>query len=264
MSVESNQDLLARTADGVLTLTLNRPQALNALTDGLIEGLLDRIRHAGTDPATRAIVIAGAGRGFCAGGDVKRLAQDTRTFEQKLTHLRHFHELPLALAQCPKVTIAMVNGPAIGAGLGLALCCDLRIAGESARFGASFAKIGAASDFGVSWLLPRIVGAAKARELLLTAENIHADAAVALGLATRVVPDDQLLAITREWALRFANGPTLSYQYLKRNLAAAETLSLADSLDLEAVNQVAAVSSADHLEAARAFVEKRTPVFKGC
>ena len=161
------------------------------------------------------------------------------------------------------VVIAMVNGPAVGAGLGLAMACDLRIAGRSARFGTGFAGVGYSGDFGGSWTLTRLVGTAKARELYFLGDIIDAETARSLGLVSRVVEDDALRDETTALARRIADGPRIAYGYMKRNLFAAETEPLAAVLEMEAVHQARAAMTEDHLEAARAFTEKRRPVFKG-
>lgn len=256
--------ILVEVAAGVARLCLNRPQAMNALCDPLVDELMERLEEYSADPAIRAIVITGAGRGFCAGGDVKRLGNvDERTVHQKLAHLQHLHRLPLALAMCPKVTIAMINGPAMGAGLGIAVACDFRIAARSARFGAAFVRVGMSTDFGVSWQLPRIVGSQHARELLLTGDVIDAESALAIGLVSMVVDDQELAKATETFAARFASGPTLAYGHIKRNLAVSSNASLAEMLDIEALTQITAVTSDDHRDAIQAFVDKRTPRFEG-
>ena len=173
------------------------------------------------------------------------------------------HQLPLLLRTMPKVVIAMVNGPAVGAGLGLALACDLRIAGRSARFGTGFAGVGYSGDFGGSWSLTRLVGTAKARELYFLGDMIDASAAASLGLVNRVVEDEALHAETMALARRIGDGPRVAFGYMKRNLFAAETEPFAAVLEMEAVHQARTAMTEDHREAATAFVEKRRPVFKG-
>jgi 2-(1,2-epoxy-1,2-dihydrophenyl)acetyl-CoA isomerase len=173
------------------------------------------------------------------------------------------HQLPLLLRTMPKVVIAMVNGPAVGAGLGLAMACDLRIAGRSARFGTGFAGVGYSGDFGGSWTLTRLVGTAKARELYFLGDIIDAEAAHSLGVVNRVVDDETLCDETARLARRIADGPRIAYGYMKRNLFAAETGSFASVLEMEAVHQARTAMTEDHLEASRSFAEKRRPVFKG-
>ena len=201
---------------------------------------------------------------FAAGGDVKTMpSRGAQGFEERVEGLRRMHQLPLLIRTMPKVVIAMVNGPAVGAGLGLAMACDLRIAGRSARFGTGFAGVGYSGDFGGSWSLTRLVGTAQARELYFLGEIIDAEKAHALGLVNRIVEDDLLHDETATLARRIADGPRIAYGYMKRNLFAAETEPLATVLEMEAVHQARTAMTEDHLEASRAFAEKRRPVFRG-
>ena len=258
-------DLIESTENGIATLTLNRPERLNALSPAMTLGLKDALERLATDHGVGAIVIAGAGRGWCAGGDVKTMESrgTAQTFEDRVEGLRRAHQLPLLLRTVPKVVIAMINGPVAGAGLGLALACDLRIAGKAARFGTAFARIGYSGDYGGSWSLTRLVGAAKARELYYTADIIDADTAGNLGIVNRVVADDELHAETMALARRIADGPRVALGYMKKNLFAAETESFQTVLDLEAAHQARCAFTEDHKEAVAAFNEKRRPVFKG-
>jgi len=258
-------DLLESTENRIATLTLNRPERLNALSPAMTAGLTEALERLSTDPNVGAIVIAGAGRGWCAGGDVKTMESrgTNQSFEDRAEGLRRAHRLPLLLRRMPKVVIAMINGPVAGAGLGLALACDLRIAGKAARFGTAFARIGYSGDYGGSWSLTRLVGTAKARELYFTADIIDADTAGALGIVNRVVGDDELLPETMALARRVADGPQIALGYMKRNLLAAETEDFQTVLDLEAEHQARCAFTEDHKEAVAAFVEKRRPVFKG-
>jgi 2-(1,2-epoxy-1,2-dihydrophenyl)acetyl-CoA isomerase len=257
-------DLLETTEGGIAWLKLNRPDRLNAFSPAMLEALGEALQRLASDAEVGVIVVTGAGRGFCAGGDVKTMERRTsQSFEERVEGLRRMHQLPLLLRTIPKVVIAMVNGPAVGAGLGLAMACDLRIAGRSARFGTGFAGVGYSGDFGGSWSLTRLVGTAKARELYFLGDIIDAAAAAALGLANRVVDDEALQRETTALARRIADGPRVAYGYMKRNLFAAETEPFAAVLEMEAVHQARTAMTEDHLEASRAFVEKRGPVFKG-
>jgi 2-(1,2-epoxy-1,2-dihydrophenyl)acetyl-CoA isomerase len=257
-------DLLETSEDGIVWLTLNRPDRLNAFSPAMLTDLEEALQRLGEGPNVGAVIITGAGRGFCAGGDVKTMpGRATQGFEERVEGLRRMHQLPLLLRSMPKVVIAMVNGPAIGAGLGLAMACDLRIAGRSARFGTGFAGVGYSGDFGGSWSLTRLVGTAKARELYVLGEIVDAEAAHALGLVNRIVEDDALRDETATLARRIADGPRIAYGYMKRNLFAAETEPLAAVLEMEAVHQARTAMTEDHLEASRAFAEKRRPIFKG-
>ena len=257
-------DLLETIEGGIAWLTLNRPDRLNAFSPTMLQALGDALQRLGSNAEVGAVVITGAGRGFCAGGDVKTMeTRASQGFEERVEGLRRMHQLPLLLRTIPKVVIAMVNGPAVGAGLGLAMACDLRIAGRSARFGTGFAGVGYSGDFGGSWTLTRLVGTAKARELYFLGDVIDAAAAATLGLVSRVVDDDALYREATALARRIADGPRVAYGYMKRNLFAAETEPLAAVLEMEAVHQARTAMTEDHLEASRAFVEKRRPVFGG-
>ncbi|MBV8506540.1 MAG: enoyl-CoA hydratase [Alphaproteobacteria bacterium] len=257
-------DLLESNEDGIAWLTLNRPDRLNAFSSAMLLALGEAVQRLGSDAGIGAVVVTGAGRGFCAGGDVKTMeSRAAQGFEDRVEGLRRMHQLPLLLQMLPKVVIAMVNGPAVGAGLGLAMACDLRIAGRSARFGTGFAGVGYSGDFGGSWSLTRLVGTAKARELYFLGDIVDAATAASLGLVNRVVEDDVLNCETTALARRIADGPRVAYGYMKRNLFAAETEPLAAVLEMEAVHQARTAMTEDHLEASRAFVEKRRPIFKG-
>jgi 2-(1,2-epoxy-1,2-dihydrophenyl)acetyl-CoA isomerase len=196
------QHLIEAISDGVATLTLNRPDRLNALSTPIMDGLLEALPRLAHDPAVGAIVLTGAGRAFCAGGDVKSMAEGAvqTTIEDAVIRLRSRMEVSRLLHETAKPTIAMVNGPAAGAGLSLALACDLRIAGQSARFITAFAKVGFSGDFGGSYFLSKLVGTGKARELYYTAEPLDAAQALALGIANRVVPDADLAEATMQLA----------------------------------------------------------------
>jgi len=259
------QHLIEAIADGVATLTLNRPDRLNALSAPIMEGLLEALPRLAGDSAVGVVVLTGAGRAFCAGGDVKRMAEepDPHGTGDAVARLRGRMEISRLLHEIGKPTIAMVNGAAAGAGLAMALACDLRIAAESARFVTAFAKVGFSGDFGGSYFLSKLVGTGKARELYFTAEPLSASQALALGIVNRVVPDGELGPATMEFAKKLAAGPRIALARMKQNFNAAENGSLGELLDLEARSQVETGRTEDHREAARAFVEKRAPVFKG-
>ncbi len=258
------EDLLEQHADGVVTLTMNRADRLNALSDAMVAALVEALPRLGADPAVGAIILTGAGRGFCAGGDVKTMAgRHDATFEQRLEALRAMQLVARLLYTTPKVIIGMVNGVAAGAGMAIALACDLRLAAASARFATAFGGIGFSGDFGINWSLTRLVGGARARELMFLGEMLDAAAALRLGLVTRCVPDADLLAETTSLARRIAAGPRVAFGYMKRNLNAAATEPLDAVLELEAMHQIRASCTEDHQEARTAFVEKRPPVFRG-
>ncbi len=258
-------ELLETIEDGVATLTFNRPERLNALSTPIMEGLLHGLPRLAGDPAVRVIILTGAGRAFCAGGDVKSMAEggEQRSAAEATAHLRARMEVSRILHELPKPTIAMINGPAAGAGLALALACDLRVAGVSAKLVTAFVRVGFSGDFGGSFFLTRLVGTAKARELYFIGRPVDADEALSLGLVNRVVPDEQLGAVTMELARALAHGPAVALSLMKRNMNCAESGGLAELLDMEAANQVQTGRTEDHREAAKAFVEKRAPIFVG-
>jgi len=261
------QDLLETVEDGVALLTLNRPDRLNALSREMLDAMLEALPRLAEDGNVGVVVLTGAGRGFCAGGDVKAMAEgreaEGTTLEERAQALRSRMEVARWLHQMPKPTVAMVRGAAAGAGLSIALACDLRVVSDNARFGTAFARVGYSGDFGGSWFLTRLVGTAKARELYYTAELIDAAQALALGLVNRVVADATLESETMALARKIAKGPRVALRYMKRNMNAAETDSLEDHLDLEAWHHTRTGMTEDHREAARAFVDKREPTFKG-
>jgi 2-(1,2-epoxy-1,2-dihydrophenyl)acetyl-CoA isomerase len=258
-------ELLETVTDRVATLTLNRPDRLNALSTPIMDGLLEALPRLGADPEIAVVVLTGAGRGFCAGGDVKSMAEGSSQLrvEDAVQRLRGRMEVSRLLHEIPKPTIAMVNGPAAGAGLAMALACDLRIAAESARFITAFVKVGFSGDFGGSYFLSKLVGTGKARELYYTGEPLDARQAFALGVVNKVVADAELLEATMALAKRLAAGPSIALGLMKQNFNAAENGTLSELLDREALHQIQTGRTEDHLEAARAFVEKRAPVFKG-
>jgi len=260
-------ELLEELKDKVAVLTLNRPDRLNAMSPPMLDALLEALPRLAADPEVGVVVLTGAGRGFCAGGDVKAMAEGREsagtTLEEKAQGLRSRMEVSRWLHEMPKPTIAMVRGAAAGAGLSLALACDLRVASDSARFATAFARVGYSGDFGGSWFLTQLVGTAKARELYFTADIMDAQQALALGIVNRVVPDVRLEDETMALAARLARGPRIAYRYMKRNFNAAESGTLKDLLDLEAWHHTRCGMTEDHREAAKAFVEKREPVFRG-
>ncbi len=270
---EESQDLLSERHDGVLYLTLNRPDRLNALSAPMVAGLLDVLGKAAHDDAIGAVVMTGAGRGFCAGGDVARMRERNETtkseasaggLEERIAQTRRSEEVTVLLHEMPRVTIAAVNGPVAGAGLGLCLSCDIRIAADTARFGTAFARVGYSGDWGGSYFLTSIVGPAKARELYFSAEMIDATEALRLGMVSKVVPAASLMDEVGAYAKRIAAGPRIAYGYMKGNLnAAMHGADLRMVLDREAVGQALTGQTQDHKEAVKAFLEKREPQFRG-
>jgi 2-(1,2-epoxy-1,2-dihydrophenyl)acetyl-CoA isomerase len=260
-------DLLEDVKDGVAILTMSRPERLNALSREMLDAMLAALARLASDAAIGAVVLRGAGRAFCAGGDVKAMAEGADfnevTLEERAERLRVRMEVSRWLHEMPKPTIAMIRGAAAGAGLALAMACDLRLASDTAKLTTAFARVGFSGDFGGAYFLTKLVGPAKARELYLTAEVFDALKALALGVVSRVVPDAQLEAETLALATRLARGPRIAHRYIKRNMNAAESGTLGEVLDLEAWHQARTGATEDHREGARAFAEKREPIFHG-
>src|SRR5438034_2910922 len=244
------EDVLETVKDGVAVLTLNRPDRLNAMSGPMLDTLLEALPRLAEDAAVGVVVLTGAGRGFCAGGDVKAMAEGREcggtSLEEKAQALRSRMETSRWLHEMPKVTIAMVRGAAAGAGLSLALACDLRIASDTARFATAFARVGYSGDFGGSWYLTQLVGSAKARELYYTAELVDAGQALALGIVNRVVPDARLEEETMTLARKIASGPRVALRYIKRNMNAAESGSLKYQLELEPWQHSLTTTTGDH------------------
>lgn len=258
--------LLEHLDGGVLTLTLNRPERLNTLTPEMSYALERVLLRAAEDREIGAIVLTGAGRAFCAGGDVKSMAAGAAaapSFDERVTSLRRRMEPVRLLHEIAKPTIAMLRGAVAGAGLSLALACDLRIASEDLRLTTAFVKVGLSSDFGGSYLLTRLVGGARARELFLTSPRLTAHEALAQGVVTRVVADAALETETLTLARSLADGPRIALGYMKQNLTLAETASLAEVMDAEALRHIRCAGTEDHREAAAAFVAKRPAKFRG-
>lgn len=250
----------------VLILTLNRPDRLNALTPELHEQLQYAVADAAHDAEVGAVVLTGAGRAFCSGGDMggrKKSDAPAPTLEQRVDELRHHGETARLLHDMPKPTLAMVNGVAAGAGLALALACDLRIASQDAVLTTSYVKVALSGDLGSSYFLTQLVGSAKARELMFLSDKIDANEAYRIGLVNRVVAADSLRATALQLATQLAQGPAVALRYIKRNLACAETRSLAEVLENEAFGMARCGRTQDVKEAALAFREKRPPNFKG-
>lgn len=263
-----SQELIQTIEGGIATLTMNRPEARNALSSEIFDGLSEALPRLAKDPAVRLVVLTGAGAAFCSGGDVKGFARRAAgaaavSFDDRVTDLRDRMEVARWLHEMPKPTLAVIPGPAAGAGLSLALACDLRIACDTAKLTTAFSKIGLSGDFGGSYFLNHLVGAAKAREMYFTGEVVMGEEARRIGLVNRVVPAAQLADAARAWAAELAALPTVAIGYMKRNLNTGLRGSLADVLDAEAIHMVRTFETSDHKGAAAAFVEKRAPTFEG-
>ena len=263
-------ELLASKDEGVLTLTMNRPEARNALSRAMLAALATQLAAAEEDGEVKCVVLTGAGRGFCAGGDVKGMAASSdgtrggNTIDVAIARQRLSQRATAGrLFKMPKPTIAALPGAAAGAGFSLALACDLRIMATGAIMTTAFARVGFSGDYGGTYFLTQLIGSAKARELYYLSERIGADEALRLGLANWVCAPEELAAKTREIALRLARGPSVAYRYMKENLNRAMAGEVDDCLDLEVTHHIHCGQTEDHREATKAFVAKREPVFTG-
>jgi 2-(1,2-epoxy-1,2-dihydrophenyl)acetyl-CoA isomerase len=268
-----NPHLLETFDGGIATLTMNRPEARNALSAEMFDGLSEALPRLAQDPAVRLVVLTGTGAAFCSGGDVKGFARNAAgaaaagtappSFDHKVTNLRERMEVARWLHEMPKPTLAVIPGPAAGAGLSLALACDMRIAADNAKLTTAFSKIGLSGDFGGSYFLNHLVGAAKARELYFTGAVVMGDEAVRIGLVNRVVAVTQLATAAAAWAAELAALPTIAVGYMKRNLNTGLQGTLSQVLDAEAIHMIRTFETDDHKGAAAAFVDKRAPQFNG-
>jgi enoyl-CoA hydratase/carnithine racemase len=261
-------ELLCEIRDRVAVITLNRPDARNALSDHLTPALRRMIKQCGDDPNVGALLITGAGTAFYAGGDVKGMGSNSNkkvmTFEERVADLQTKQRtLTGALVAVRKPTVAALPGPAAGAGMALALACDIRIASESAIMSTGYARIGLTGDYGIAWLLTRLVGTSRARELMFLSERIEARRCEMLGLVNRVVADAELRENAFALAKSLAEGPSIALARIKDNLDHAVSANFLDSMDHEAENMVRSARTTDHKEAVRAFIDKRKPVFVG-
>ena len=260
------EELLCAVDGAIATITLNRPEKRNALSDRLTPALRQVLPILEADPDVRVVVLTGAGKAFCSGGDVGGMGERRApsTVESAIRTLQRGQEaLSLRLFELAKPTIAALPGAAAGAGMSIALACDLRVAAESAFFTTAFANIGLSGDYGGSWFLTRLVGTARAKELYFTARRIPATEALTLGLVNEVVPDDRLMARAGELAKVIAAGPPIALGYMKENLNRALGADLKTALAMEADRMVRCNRTEDHREAVRAFLEKRQPTFVG-
>ncbi len=272
-SIDTGTDTLTAEVDdhGVAVLTMNRPERRNAMTDDMLDGLAIALRDVETAADVRCVVLTGAGGAFCAGGDVKGFAEgggagstagtswDEGVHQQRLSH----RETAGALFSMPKPTLAAIGGAAAGAGLSLALACDMRIALDSAVMTTAFARVGLAGDYGGTWFLTQLVGPAKAKEMYFLPERLDMATALDLGIVNWTASADTFETEWQATATRLASGPPIAYRYMKENINRAVTGDLATTLELEATHHRHTGTTADHLEASKAFVEKREPEFEG-
>ncbi len=255
--------LLESRDGGILFLTTNRPAALNALDPSLARALRRSIAAAAEDPSVAVLVLRGSGRAFCAGGDISSMKASEEGFEGKLASLRSDMEAARLLHDMPKPTIAMLRGAVAGAGLGLALACDIRIASPTLKMLTAFSRVGLSGDNGGSYFLTRLVGTARARHLYFTSPTLDAQKALELGLVTGVEADGDLEDAVRDLARALDSGPRIALSYIKQTMNLAETASLAEVMEVEALRHTHCRETEDHREAATAFAEKRTPRFAG-
>jgi enoyl-CoA hydratase/carnithine racemase len=263
---ESWKHLRVEIADGIATVTFDRPEKLNALTFDAYADLRDVLGELPHRDDVRALVITGAGRGFCSGGDVHEIIGALQGADQRtlLEFTRMTGAVVREMRECPLPIVAAVNGVAAGAGAVIALAADLRVLARSARFAFLFTKVGlAGADMGSAYLLPRLVGLARATELLLLGDRLDAERAASLGLATAVVDDQELAGATAELAGRLANGPTLAYAATKALLSRELDMGLSSAIELEAMTQALLLRSQDHAEFYQAFTQGRSPVWRG-
>lgn len=271
LTIDTGTDeLLCVLRERVAIITLNRPEARNSLSDRLTPALRTMIKVCGENPDVGALLITGAGAAFCSGGDVKGMGahrdpeKAAMSFDDKVTDLQERQRLLTgALVSVRKPTIAALPGPAAGAGLAIAMACDIRIAAQSAFVSTGYLRVGLSGDYGMAWLLTRLIGTARARELMFTADKVDANRCEAIGLVNRVVPDADLQSEAFRLAQTMASGPTLALRYMKDNLDEALAFDFATARDHEAERLIRTTMTADHREAVQAFIEKRKPNFTG-
>ncbi len=266
-------DIEIEVNDGIMLATLNRPEAMNSLSADLLSGLMGAIERASEDDDVRVMVLTGSGRAFCAGAEVSQERNPgtsgtsvgpARSRYARMNVQAGSAETAEAMARCDVPIIGAINGVAAGGGFGLALCCDVRFFGESGRIGSIFIKRGLAADYGAAYWLPRLVGPAKAFELFYDGEVIKAPEALALGLANRVYPDEELMAETLAYAKKIADGPPMGYTGVRRLIQdSVNSIERAVFLDRESAVQTALLKTDDASEGFRSFLERRTPEFTG-
>ncbi|MBI3628247.1 MAG: enoyl-CoA hydratase [Candidatus Rokubacteria bacterium] len=264
MNPTADTDLLYEVKDRVATITLNRPDKLNAFTGPMITAWARALQEAQQDDNVNVVVVTGAGRAFCAGGDVARMGEgEPSPLDHKNELWEHIHRVPRTLEAMDKPVIAMVNGVAVGAGMGMALMCDLRIASDEARFSTGYVKVGLVPGDGDTYFLPRLIGTARALELLWTSDFVDAIHAERLGIVNHVVPAAELREFTYGLAARIAEGPQVPIRMIKRLVYQSLRLDLRTHLDLVSSHMAVVRQTADHAEGVRAFKDKRPPKFRG-
>src|SRR5947209_5337328 len=263
-------ELLCVIRDRVAIITLNRPEARNAMSDNLTPALRNMIKACGENPDVGVLLLTGAGTAFCAGGNVKGMGANRdkkkleMSYDEKVADLQERQQLLTgALVSVRKPTIAALPGPAVGAGLALAMACDIRIAAQSAFVSTGYLRVALSGDYGIAWLLTRLVGTARARELMFTADKVDASRCEAIGLVNRVVPDAKLQEEAFALARAMAEGPTIALRYMKDNLDEALLFDFATARDHEAERLVRLTTTADHREAVQAFIDTRKAGFRG-
>jgi enoyl-CoA hydratase/carnithine racemase len=257
-------ELLYEVADRIATITLNRPEKLNAFTGAMIDAWAEALAAAQRDDGVHVVVLTGAGRAFCAGGDVVRMGEGVPSaLDLKNELWERIHRIPRTLEAMDKPVVAMVNGPAVGAGMGMSLMCDVRIASEEARFSTGYVRVGLVPGDGDTYFLPRLVGTARALELFWTGEMIDAAEALRLGIVNRVVPAPELRETTYALARRIADGPQVAIRLMKRLVYQSMRLDLRTHLDLVSSHMAIVRQTADHAEGVAAFKERRPPRFEG-
>lgn len=262
-----SNSVLTQLSDGVFTVTLNEPDSMNALSPAVTEGLFDAIEEANNNDDIRVLLLTGNGRGFCAGASVggggpgaqRGEMSRKQRLDQRGTSARSME----VFANCEVPVVAAVNGPAVGAGFGIATCCDVRLLGASARMGSIFIKRGLASDFGVSYWLPKLVGYGRAMELMYSGELLNAEDCLQAGLANKVFPDDELLVEAQKYAQMIADGPPMAYTLVRRMMLRSNEMTANQFAEYEWGAQLMLLNSEDVREGFKAFGEKRAPEFKG-